>query len=182
MLNSRVAKLLAIIFILSGCANSGVKVDSRVQTSSLPPIKRMLVNINVESRNFNKNLASGMTNSLVKALNQCGVSSSIYIKDPLDLNAEQTFANQSKDFNPDSILTIVRTGGQVIISDGGNNANFDVMMRLSKLAPKSEIWTAKLDVRVLTQNLFTDDVKSGERLGQQFFEAMKKDRVLCRGD
>ena len=73
-------------------------------------------------------------------------------------------------------------GGQVIISDGGNNANFDVMMRLSKLAPKSEIWTAKLDVRVLTQNLFTDDVKSGERLGQQFFEAMKKDRVLCRGD
>ena len=181
MKNYIAAKFISILLILGGCASGGVKVESRVQSQYINEIKRMLVTINVENRNFNKNIANGMRDSLMAALSNCGIASSVYVKDPLDLYPEQTFSNQAREFKPDAILSIVRTGGQVLITDGGNHSNFDLMMRLSQVSPRAEIWTAKLDVNLLTQNLFTNDNKTGERLGNRFVDAMKKDGVICKG-
>ncbi len=68
-----------------------------------------------------------------------------------------------------------------MIGEGGNNANFDVMLRYSTVTPRAEFWTAKADIRVLTANLFTNDRKTGEKIGGQLFELMKRDGVVCSG-
>ena len=172
--------LIIVASILIGCASGSAKVDSRVQSSNIPAFKKILVNLNVESRNFNKEIVSGLQTSLASSLATCGITSTIYVKDPLDINPKQTFAQRMNDFKPDAVLVITRTGGQVLIGEGGNRAEFDVMMRLRQTTPSLEVWTAKSDVRVLTQNMFSNDVKSGEKLGIKFFEVMKKDRVICQ--
>jgi len=170
-----------VAFTLAACASGGAKVDSRVQSNESLKFKKMLISLNVESRNFTKSLADGMQNSIVSSLAGCGIEAVVYVKDALDINPNKTLADKMRDFQADSMLSIVRTGGQVLISDGGNNANFDVMLRLYKLKPtSSEVWTAKSDVSVLTQNLFVNETKSGERLGIKFFEVMKRDGVVCR--
>lgn len=172
--------LLIVALILTGCASGSIKVDSRLQTSDIPVFKKMFVNINVESRNFNKTVADSLKSTMVSSLATCGILTSVYIKDPLDVKPEQTFKKQYDEFKPDSSLSIVRTSGQVIIGDGGNHGRFDVMLRVHKVNPRAEVWTAKSDVNLLTGNLFTNDAKSGERIGQQFFEIMKRDGVICK--
>jgi hypothetical protein len=174
------ASLILVVSILIGCASGSTKIDSRVQSSSIPSFKKILVHLNVESRNFNKDIVSGLQASLASSLATCGITSSTYVRDPLDINSKQTLAQRMNDFKPDAVLAITRTGGQILIGEGGNQAEFDVMMRLRQTTPLLEVWTAKSDVRVLTQNIFTNDVKSGEKLGVKFFEVMKKDRVICQ--
>jgi hypothetical protein len=105
----------------------------------------------------------------------------VFSRDPLDLKPRESLNKAMNDFQPDSVLTITRTSGQVVISQGGNNANFDVMLRYSTVIPKAEFWTAKTDVRVLTANLFTNDKKTGEKVGAQFVDLMKNDGVVCSG-
>jgi len=165
--------------VLLGCASGSAKFESRVQAGSIPLFNKILVNLNVESRNFNKDISAGLQTSLVASLANCGIVASIHIKDPLDLYPNKTLAQKIDDFKPEAVLTITRTGGQVLIGEGGNQADFDVMLRLRQTRPSIEVWTAKSDVRLLTQNMFSNDVKSGERLGVKFFEVMKKDGVIC---
>lgn len=66
-----------------------------------------------------------------------------------------------------------------MIGDGGNNADFEVMLRLREISPSREVWTARSKVSVLTANLFTDDKKSGEKIGKNFFELMKNSLPIC---
>jgi hypothetical protein len=146
----------------------------------MPSFKKMFVNINVESRNFNKTVAESLKTTLVSSLATCGVVTSVYVKDPLDISPEKTFKKQYDEFRPDSTLSVVRTSGQVVIGEGGNSGRFDVMLLVHKTNPRTEVWTAKSDVNLLTSNLFTNDSKSGEKIAQQFFEIMKKDGVICR--
>ncbi len=166
--------------VLIGCASGSAKFESRVQAGSIPLFKRILVNLNIESRNFNKDISAGLQTSLVASLANCGIVATIHVKDPLDLSPNQTLARRMDEFKPEAVLTITRTGGHILIGQGGNQADFDVMMRLRQTKPSVEVWTAKSDVRLLTQNLFTSDVKSGERLGVKFFEVMKIDGVICQ--
>jgi hypothetical protein len=168
------------VLVLVACASGSAKVDSRLQTTDVPTFKKMFVNINVETRNFNKTVADSLKTTLVSSLATCGIVTSVYVKDPLDINQAQTLKKQYDEFKPDSSLSIVRTAGQVLIGDGGNSGKFDVMLRVHKTNPRTEIWTAKSDVNLLTGNMFTNDTKSGERIAQQFFEIMKKDGVICK--
>jgi hypothetical protein len=54
------------------------------------------------------------------------------------------------------------------------------MLRLRGVPSNIEHWTAKSEVRVLTANMFTDDKKSGEKIGLEFFNLMKNDGVICK--
>jgi PBP1b-binding outer membrane lipoprotein LpoB len=175
------ASILATSIIIAGCASSNTKVESRIQVAKVPDFSKMFIAFNVESRFFNKDIASGLQQSLLTSLASCGVVAEVYVKDPLDLKPQQTFIDKMKVFNPDSLLSVVRTGGNVVIGQGGNNAKFDVTLRLYKTNPRQEVWTAKSDVSILTENLFVNDVKSGEKMGLGFFEIMKKDGLICKG-
>ena len=179
------SRLFAItsLLILTACASGNMRSQSRLQTREAVNFKRVFISLNVESRNFNKVISSNLQQSLISSLAQCGVSAKIYVKDPLDIKAEITYAKALMDFQPDATLSIVRTGGQILVNSdgGGTRANFDVMLRLSKISPKVEVWTAQTDVAILTANMFVNDSKTGERLGVKFFELMKKDGVVCGG-
>lgn len=174
---------IASLLMLAACASGNMRSQSRVQTQEVLSLKKIFISLNVESRNFNKVISSSLQQSLISSLAQCGVSAKIYVKDPLDIKPEMTYTKALMDFQPDATLSIVRTGGQVVISGdtGSARANFDVMLRLSKISPKVEVWTAQTDVAILTGNMFVNDSKTGERIGVKFFELMKKDGIVCRG-
>jgi hypothetical protein len=176
----KIVYYLLTLTALVGCASGHIKSESRVQATEVPRVQRLLINLNIESRNFNQSMVAGVEESLKKLVSQCGISSQFIKYDPLDLRPMETQRNIAKNFRPDAVLNINRTGGQVLRSQGGNQASFDIMLRLRNSASNTEYWTAKSDVQILTANMFIDDRKSGQRLGERFFELMKSDRVICQ--
>lgn len=165
--------------VLASCASGGVTANSKVQVAQMPRLGKTMILLNLESRNFNPELIAGIKDSLRTSYAACGIVAQAFSRDPLDLTPQETLRKAMSDFQPDSVLSATRTGGQVLIGEGGNNANFDVMLRYSTVSPRAEFWTAKADFRVLTANLFTNDRKTGEKIGGQLFELMKRDGVVC---
>jgi hypothetical protein len=166
--------------MLAACASGYTKIDSKLQTDDVPIFKRMFIVLDVESKFFTKEIEAGLQKSLVSSLSSCGIVSTVYVKDPLDIKPEQTYAKKFREFQADSLISIVRTAGHVLVGRGGNEADFDLMLRIYKLNPKVEVWTAKSDVSILTANPFVNNMKTGEKLGLEFFEKMRKDNVICK--
>lgn len=171
--------VVTLALALASCASGHLTATTRVQTEHVPKVSKTMILMNVESRHFNKALVSGLQESLTSSFASCGVVVEMHTKDPLDLNPKESMSKAMNAFQPDSVLTILRTGGEVLIGDGGNNASFDVTLRFSTVKPREEFWTAKTDISVLTANLFTNDKKSGQTIGNKLFELMRKDGLVC---
>lgn len=174
---------IGIVLALVACASGYHNVNSRVQTSEIPTFQRMLIKLNLnENRNsFNQSLSEGLQKSIISKLATCGIVAITYVDDPLDSKPIETFSKKIKEFQPDSILYIVRKTGFIRSNDGGSLAEFDFNLKLNRLKPtRLEVWTATSQSSILIQNLLTSDTKSGENLGIKLFEIMSKDGVVCR--
>ena len=176
----KVSVYLLSSLALAGCASGHLKSESRRQTSEVPKIERLFISLNVENRNFNQTLAAGVERALKSSLVDCGVASHFMRRDPLDLKPADSLKKAISAFRPDAILFITRTGGQVLVGQGGNQYSVDLMLRLRGVTPNIEYWTAKSEAQILTANMFIDDGKSGEKLGAKFLELMRADVVICR--
>ena len=171
---------VSLCVILSACASGSAKIASRVQVTDEISIARLFVYANVKSRYITENVYGGLRDRLKSDFSACGVAVEMLHADPLELDMKKKIDASVARFQADSILSITRTGGQVLIGDGGNSGNFDFKMKINEKKTGREVWTATSDVRLLTANMFTDDRKSGERIASGIVAKLRTDGLLKR--
>jgi hypothetical protein len=167
------------VALVAACASGGAQINSRTNMDGAGPIKRVLVFYNAKSTHFTGALYTNFVSATQRRLESCGLSVTYLEFDPLELEMRKKLTTSIERFAPDAVITIVRSGGNLVSGSGGVSGNLYFDASAVNRQNTKTLWKARIDYRTLSQNPFVDDKQSGEKFAAQFVARMAADRLIA---
>ena len=169
---------LASCTVLVGCASGGAHINSRTFESGSGAVKRALVFFNAKSPHFTETLYTTFVAATQRLIESCGVAVTVLEFDPLEIDMRTKFTRTVAQANPDTVITFVRNGGNLVSGSGGVSGSLYFDAQATERKSSKILWKARVDYRTLTPNVFVDDKQSGERFASQFVSRLAADRLF----
>jgi hypothetical protein len=176
--------LASLAALLGGCASGHATFNTKTQMDGVPPIKKLMVYLNVKSRAFDGPLRTSFIDTVRARLLSCGVEVAVLEYDPLELDMKKKAMDTTAAFGPDATLFMVRDGGNLTQGNGGLMGQLYFDLKAFEKSSSRQVWTARLSYQTLSQNMYIDNAKSGQRFGAEFVAQMAKDHFVtgCPAD
>ena len=171
--------LAGLAALLGGCASGHASFNTRTQMDGVGPVKRLFVYLNVKSEAFDGDLRTSFIASTRAKLESCGVTVSVLEFDPLEFDMKKKTMDSVAAFGPDASLFMVRDGGNLTRGTGGVHGQLYYNLQAVDKTSGKQVWTARLSYQTLSQNMYVDNTKSGERFGAELVSQMARDHFIA---
>ena len=175
---ARLSPITVAWLCVAGCASGSVNFNSTVNLTSFEPIKKLLILTNMKGTYVNDGIYSGFSLAMETRLAACGVDLDFFVINPMDLDPMAEMKKVLERFQPDVAMTIANDGGDVTTGSGGTSGTIYMNARASDERTKQRIWSARIGYSFLINNMFSDDLASGEKFGNDFVDRMVSDKIL----
>jgi hypothetical protein len=175
---------LAFVAALAGCASGGAQINSRATMEGGAKVKRLFIFYNAKSPHFTGSLYTSFITTTQRRIESCGVNVTTLEFDALELDMRKKVTDAIEQANPDAVLLLVRNGGNLVTGSGGVSGNLYFDSEATDKQRAKSLWKARIDYRMLTQNMFANDTQSGERFAAQFVSRLATDQFItgCPAD
>ena len=176
--------LASLAALLGGCASGHATFNTKTEMDGVGPVKKLLVYLNVKSEAFDGDLRTSFIAATRTRLQSCGVTVSVLEYDPLEFDMKKKALDTATAFGPDASLFMVRDGGNLTRGTGGIHGQLYFNLQAFEKLQGKKIWTARLSYQTLSQNMYVDNSKSGDRFGAEFVSQMARDHFIdgCPAD
>jgi hypothetical protein len=157
-----------------GCASGRTDIKSQTNLAGTTPIKRLVVYEDGRATGLTSDMRTALQAALAKGFTACGVASTM-VASALDLDTSKRVGASAKDFEMAAVLQIEPAAGRVPSKD---ESQLRFALKLVDLASQQVTWRANAEFDVELGGHFTDEVKSGERLGTSIVSRLRDDGVL----
>jgi hypothetical protein len=172
---ARTIAAATLVAWLGGCASGGAEFNSKTDMAGVAPPKRLFVYLNVKSQAFNDRIDAGFAETTQAQLQACGITVTMMQFDPMSMDMKKAFTDAAVAFHPDAVVMMSRDGGNLTTGNGGVSGQLYFNAKGFSADATKTLWTARINYRTLSSNMYVDDHLSGERFGKQFVSRMAQD-------
>lgn len=158
----------------AGCASGKATFNSQTHLAGTAPITRLVVYEDGRATGLTSEMRTGLQAALAKGLTACGVASAM-VASTLDLDTSKRIGSPAEDFEQAAVLQIEPSGSRVHSTE---ESQLRFALKLVDLASQQVTWVANAEFDVESGGRFTDEMRSGERLGTSIVSRLRDDGVL----
>lgn len=162
----------AAAFALAACVRVSVGEHVKAQDYNGDP-KRMFVSNALDTR-FDARAADGFGSDIRAELARCGVTSTVYRRDSLQLDAEAKLRDAMLTFRPDTVLDMRQSER---FSYDGEARSGTYVLTLRDLGQKRDIWKANMGLGAGSR-LYVNRAPAGAEFAAGVVGQMSQDGVL----
>jgi hypothetical protein len=159
----------------AGCASGRATFNSQTNLAGTAPIQRLLVVEDDGATGLTADMRTGLQTALANGFWACGVASTMLAAGAVDLNPRARIGSAAKDLATAAVLKIEPAEGSLY---GKYERQLHFALKVVDLESRQVTWLANAEFDVELGGQFTNEVRSGERLGTSIVSRLRDDGVL----